>query len=74
MMLYNTKFTKITRYTVYRFFQKLGDVASALQFLVLSKCQDEAFQMAEVRERTFITPSNHKGYYDTIRQELLWSV
>ncbi len=33
---------------VYRFFQKLGDVASALQFLVLSKCQEEAFQMAEV--------------------------
>ena len=32
-----------------RFFQKLGDVASALQFLVLSKCQEEAFQMAEVK-------------------------
>ncbi len=31
-----------------RFFQKLGDVLSALQFLVLSKCQEEAFKMAEV--------------------------
>lgn len=31
-----------------RFFQKLGDVASALQFLVLSNCQEEAFNMAEV--------------------------
>ena len=31
-----------------RFFQKLGDYASALQFLVLSKCNQEAFTMAEV--------------------------
>ena len=32
----------------YRFFQKLGDYTSALQFLVLSKCNQEAFVMAEV--------------------------
>ena len=32
----------------HRFFQKLGDYTSALQFLVLSKCNQEAFVMAEV--------------------------
>jgi tellurite resistance protein TehA-like permease len=32
----------------YRFFQNLGDFSSAIQFLVLSKCNDEAFQMAQV--------------------------
>jgi WD repeat-containing protein 19 len=32
---------------VARFFQKTGDYSSALQFLVLSKCNDEAFAMAE---------------------------
>ena len=32
----------------FRFFQKLGDFASAIQFLVLSKCNDEAFQLAQV--------------------------
>ena len=31
-----------------RFFQKIGDFPSALQFLVISKCNDEAFAMAEV--------------------------
>lgn len=31
-----------------RFFQKMGDYSSALQFLVLSKCSNEAFVMAEV--------------------------
>ena len=35
-----------------RFFQKLGDYASALQFLVLSKCNQEAFAMAEVGMHT----------------------
>uniref|UniRef100_A0A1X7SSS5 Uncharacterized protein n=1 Tax=Amphimedon queenslandica TaxID=400682 RepID=A0A1X7SSS5_AMPQE len=30
-----------------RFFQKINDYALALQFLVLSKCNDEAFNMAE---------------------------
>ena len=33
---------------MFRFFQKLGDFASAIQFLVLSKCNDEAFQLAQV--------------------------
>nr|XP_039264721.1 WD repeat-containing protein 19-like [Styela clava] len=32
---------------VARFFIRLGDYASAIQFLVLSKCNDEAFQMAQ---------------------------
>ena len=31
-----------------RFFQKLEDFASALQFLVLSNCNSEAYTMAEV--------------------------
>lgn len=30
----------------FRFFQKLSDYNSAIQFLVLSKCMDEAFQLA----------------------------
>ena len=33
---------------VARFFQGLGDFASAIQFLVLSKCSREAFAMAQV--------------------------
>jgi WD repeat-containing protein 19 len=32
---------------VAKFFQKIGDYSSALQFLVLSNCNDEAFNMAE---------------------------
>ncbi|XP_070553702.1 WD repeat-containing protein 19-like isoform X2 [Ptychodera flava] len=32
---------------VARFFQKLNDYGSAIQFLVMSKCNDEAFQMAQ---------------------------
>ncbi|KAH6945802.1 hypothetical protein HPB50_009990 [Hyalomma asiaticum] len=32
---------------VAKFFQKLGDSVSAIQFLVLSKCMDEAFQLAK---------------------------
>nr|XP_002124215.1 WD repeat-containing protein 19-like [Ciona intestinalis] len=32
---------------VARFFVKLADYGSAIQFLVLSKCNDEAFQMAQ---------------------------
>ncbi|XP_037504482.1 WD repeat-containing protein 19 [Rhipicephalus sanguineus] len=32
---------------VAKFFQKLGDSVSAIQFLVLSKCTDEAFQLAK---------------------------
>ena len=33
---------------VARFFMNLGDFASAIQFLVLSKCSRDAFQMAQV--------------------------
>lgn len=32
---------------VARFFQKLGDFASAIQFLVMSQCTEEAFKMAQ---------------------------
>ena len=32
---------------VYRFFEKLKDYSSAIQFLVVSKCNNEAFQMAQ---------------------------
>ncbi|XP_077544266.1 intraflagellar transport protein Oseg6 [Haemaphysalis longicornis] len=32
---------------VAKFFQKLGDSVSAIQFLVLSKCSDEAFKLAK---------------------------
>lgn len=31
----------------FRFFQKLNDFGSAIQFLVMSKCNDEAFQLAQ---------------------------
>jgi hypothetical protein len=31
----------------FRFFENLKDFESAIQFLVLSKCNDEAFQMAQ---------------------------
>ena len=30
------------------FFQKFGDYASAIQFLVMSKCTDEAFHLARL--------------------------
>lgn len=30
-----------------RFFENLKDFSSAIQFLVLSKCNDEAFRMAQ---------------------------
>lgn len=36
-------FTKIQ---FYRFFQKLNDYNSAIRFLVISKCNDEAFELA----------------------------
>jgi len=32
---------------VHRFFERLKDYSSAIQFLVVSKCNDEAFQMAQ---------------------------
>lgn len=33
---------------IFSFFQKLGDYASAVQFLVMSKCNDEAFHLARM--------------------------
>ncbi|XP_031560697.1 WD repeat-containing protein 19-like [Actinia tenebrosa] len=36
---------------VAKFFQNLGDFASAIQFLVLSKCNDEAFQLAQAHNQ-----------------------
>lgn len=36
---------------VARFFMNLGDFASAIQFLVLSKCSREAFQMAQTHNQ-----------------------
>lgn len=36
---------------VAKFFQKLGDFGSAIQFLVLSKCNDEAFQLAQAHNQ-----------------------
>ncbi|CAB4023346.1 WD repeat-containing 19-like, partial [Paramuricea clavata] len=36
---------------VAKFFQNLGDFSSAIQFLVLSKCNDEAFQMAQAHNQ-----------------------
>ena len=33
---------------VFSFFQKFGDYGSAIQFLVMSKCTDEAFQLARM--------------------------
>jgi len=34
-----------------RFFQKLNDYGSAIQFLVMSKCNDEAFQLAQAHNQ-----------------------
>lgn len=49
-----------------RFFQKLGDISSALKFLVLSGCQEDAFQMAEVRfSINAIVTAQAPGIYDT---------
>jgi len=37
----------LTVATISRFFLKLGDFNSAIQFLILSHCVDEAFQLAQ---------------------------
>ena len=34
-------------YSISRFFLKLGDFSSAIRFLVMSRCVDEAFQLAK---------------------------
>ncbi|XP_047124984.1 WD repeat-containing protein 19 isoform X1 [Hydra vulgaris] len=36
---------------VAKFFQKLGDFASAIQFLVMSRCNDEAFTLAQEHDK-----------------------
>ncbi|KAL3878608.1 hypothetical protein ACJMK2_030942 [Sinanodonta woodiana] len=36
---------------VAKFFQRLNDYASAIQFLVMSKCNDEAFQLAQAHNQ-----------------------
>ncbi|XP_033742140.1 WD repeat-containing protein 19-like isoform X1 [Pecten maximus] len=36
---------------VAKFFQKLNDYSSAIQFLVMSKCNDEAFQLAQTHNQ-----------------------
>ena len=51
-----TIYTYINFYCfIVRFFQNLGDFASAIQFLVMSKCGEEAFTLAQVRTRTIET-------------------
>lgn len=39
-----------------RFFQKMKDYSSALQFLVMSHCTTEAYSMAEVCSETDYSP------------------
>lgn len=34
-------------FILFRFFLQLGDYGSAIQFLVLSKCNNEAFSLAQ---------------------------
>ncbi|RCN27938.1 tetratricopeptide repeat protein [Ancylostoma caninum] len=41
---------KVTELIIPRFFSQLGDHASAIRFLVLSNCQQEAFQLAEATD------------------------
>lgn len=49
------KVAKMTLVSFDRFFEKLGDVSSALNFLVMSHCQEEAFTMAQVQTWFSIT-------------------
>ena len=37
----------IIHFFIHRFFQNLNDYSSAIQFLVMSHCNDEAFQLAQ---------------------------
>ena len=48
--LRSSEFMLADRSVFYRFFQKIEDYTSALQFLVLSNCNSEAYTMAEVRD------------------------
>ena len=57
---------------VCRFFEKLGDIASALKFLVLSHCQDEAFAMAQVIS-IYLKYKNYVPIFIPFRHEIIWS-
>ena len=46
---------------LHRFFQKIGDISLALQFLILSGCREDAFQIAEVRGFFYPSSDNHNG-------------
>ena len=43
--------TYLNRCSLGRFFQKLNDYASAIQFLVMSQCNVEAFQLAQSHDQ-----------------------
>ena len=47
---------------VARFFLKLGDFNSAIQFLILSKCVDEAFQLAKQHGKFIFLIQNTNRY------------
>ncbi|KAI1286712.1 WD repeat-containing protein 19 [Halotydeus destructor] len=53
---------------VARFFQKLNDMSSAIEFLVMSKCHEEAFQLAsstgqmDIYANVLLTMSSEKDY------------
>ena len=67
---------------VARFFLKLGDFSSAIQFLVISKCVDEAFQLAQQHAKMDLfadivgadaTPEDYHSiavYFETERNQL----
>ena len=60
-------------YMATRFFQKLGDISSALQFLVMSGCQEDAFQMAEVFSLTFRSMAcKYYFYVYVFRSQITW--
>lgn len=49
-----------------RFFQRLNDYSSAIQFLVMSKCNDEAFQLAQAHNQmeTYADIIGNNIHYD----------
>ena len=67
----------------FRFFQRLNDYSSAIQFLVLSKCTDEAFQLARTHGKMELyaeilgadaTPEDYKSvalHFDNERNHFL---
>lgn len=68
---------------VAKFFLKLNDYASAIQFLVMSKCNDEAFQLAQQHKQmevyadiigTSATPEDYQSialYFENEKKHLL---